>query len=248
MSIQSNLDIVLLVAGRGSRLGTDAPKCLAVIGRDGETILDRQLAGLSGVAPLPPIAVVGYRHELIRARHPGLRFVRNDRYADTNTAKSLLCALEGIRDRDVLWLNGDVVFDPAVVPQVLASPHSCMAVNRARCADEEIKYVTDGTGRIVRVSKQVVGGEGEAVGINRITARDLHLFRRCLGACADRDYFERGLELAIEQGLSLYPVDIGDLPCIEIDFPEDLERAKQMFGPESREANGLPARGRVPVR
>jgi choline kinase len=25
-------------------------------------------------------------------------------------------------------------------------------------------------------------------------------------------------------------VDIGDYPCIEVDFPEDLQRAKRFFG------------------
>ena len=42
----------------------------------------------------------------------------------------------------------------------------------------------------------------------------------------DQDYFERGLELAIEQDkLHIEPVDISDLYAVEIDFAEDLERA-----------------------
>jgi choline kinase len=105
-----------------------------------------------------------------------------------------------------------------------------MAVNRAVCAEEEIKYRTGADGAIVEVSKQVVGGEGEAVGINLVTAADLPLFRQCLAECGDRDYFERGLELALERGLKLVPVDIGSRPCIEIDFEADLLRAREVFG------------------
>jgi len=173
---------------------------------------------------------VGYRRELVEAAHPELEAVCNYRYGETNTAKSLLCAVEPMHDCDVLWLNGDVVLDPRIVPMILQPPHSCMAVNRAACGEEEIKYRTDGRGAIVEVSKQVRPGEGEAVGINLVRAADLARFKAGLAACAARDYFERGLELAIAAGMRIYPMDIGELPCIEVDFEKDLQRARQIFG------------------
>jgi choline kinase len=47
-----------------------------------------------------------------------------------------------------------------------------------------------------------------------------------LKVVADQDYFERGIELAIEQNrLLIEPVDISDLYAVEVDFAEDLERA-----------------------
>jgi L-glutamine-phosphate cytidylyltransferase len=229
MKAREDLEIILLAAGSGTRLGGDAPKCLTALSSNRDTILGRQVANLAGFSAWPIKAVVGYRHLEVRAAHPELSFAENPRYAETNTAKSLLCGLDGVSGRDVLWLNGDVVFDKGIIPLVLSGPHSCMAVNRAKCGDEEIKYVTGADGAMAAVSKQVRNGEGEAVGINLVKAADLELFRECLAACGDRDYFERGLELTIERGLRLFPVDIGDLPCIEIDFPEDLERARKMF-------------------
>jgi choline kinase len=49
-----------------------------------------------------------------------------------------------------------------------------------------------------------------------------------LEECADSDYFERGLELAIEKaGIKLEPVDISDLFAVEVDFQADLERANK---------------------
>ncbi|MFM8842493.1 MAG: phosphocholine cytidylyltransferase family protein, partial [Actinomycetota bacterium] len=45
------------------------------------------------------------------------------------------------------------------------------------------------------------------------------------------DYFERGLELAIERdGLKVLPVDISDLFAVEVDFQEDLDRANRGLG------------------
>jgi choline kinase len=46
----------------------------------------------------------------------------------------------------------------------------------------------------------------------------------------DQDYFERGIELAIgNDGLKFQAVDISDLYAVEVDFPEDLDRANELF-------------------
>lgn len=37
-----------------------------------------------------------------------------------NTGESLLCALERVRSQDVLWLNGDVVFDHRIVGRMVS--------------------------------------------------------------------------------------------------------------------------------
>jgi choline kinase len=93
-------------------------------------------------------------------------------------------------------------------------------------SDEEVKYTTDAEGYIKELSKQVVGGLGEAVGINFISRDDKAVLLRQLKRVDDQDYFERGIELAIEQDkLRIEPVDISDLYAVEIDFAEDLERA-----------------------
>ncbi len=49
---------------------------------------------------------------------------------------------------------------------------------------------------------------------------------RQLARVNDQDYFERGVELAIdEDGLRVEPMDISDLYAVEVDFAEDLVRA-----------------------
>ncbi|MGA2602764.1 MAG: phosphocholine cytidylyltransferase family protein [Verrucomicrobiia bacterium] len=218
---------VILMAGIGSRLGNPFPKCLTPLTNQ-QTILDHQLAKLDGYKG-NVISVVGFKKDLVMERHPELVFVYNNRYDQTNTAKSLLCALEHIHGEDVLWLNGDVVFDARVIAALARRRGSCMAVNKSRVGEEEIKYRTRRDGTISEVSKQVAHAEGEAVGINLIKARDLELFKKCLRAANDRDYFERALELAIGRGLKLSPVDISRFDCLEVDFPDDLSRAQALF-------------------
>jgi choline kinase len=66
-------------------------------------------------------------------------------------------------------------------------------------ADEEVKYNLDAIVLSAKYSKKVKDAKGEAVGINFISSNDIKLFISRLEECADNDYFERGLELAIEK-------------------------------------------------
>lgn len=216
---------VILAAGIGSRLGNPFPKPLTVLD-NGLSIMQQQVNHLLGHLTRDDIiVVVGFKMELIVEAFPDLMYVYNERFDSTNTSKSLLKGLSKVHGEDVVFLNGDVVFDPCVLDRVVASSSSAMAVNTARVGEEEVKYLTAQDGSISAVSKVVQGGLGEAVGVNFIKAADLDLVRDKLARVGDNDYFERGLELAIEEGLRLYPIDISDLDCIEVDFAEDLERA-----------------------
>jgi choline kinase len=109
---------------------------------------------------------------------------------------------------------------------MVARDQTFVTVNTSSVADEEVKYTTGPEGYIHELSKTVKGGLGEAVGINYVSRDDKAVLLRQLARVADQDYFERGIELAIEQnGLRFEPVDISDLYAVEVDFQEDLERA-----------------------
>jgi len=56
------------------------------------------------------------------------------------------------------------------------------------------------------------------------------LLIQCLERCQDHDYFEKGIELAIEKGLSIHAVNVSEYHCIEVDFLEDLTKVNQIFG------------------
>lgn len=216
------MKIVILAAGMGTRLGTLIPKPLTSL-VDEKTIMDFQVQHMSKTVGVNNIfTVVGYKKELIMEKFPELTFSYNPAYTHTNTAKSLLGALEKIDD-DVIWMNGDVYFEPAVLDKLIASPTSAVLVDTKKCAEEEIKYTLTSEGNIDKLSKQVVNGEGEAVGINLIKRADLDKFRKALAAVGPQDYFEKALEnLTVSGELVLKPLYIEDAFCQEIDFPEDL--------------------------
>ena len=223
--------IVVLAAGLGSRLGRPLPKPLTPL-RSGTTILDRQWQAFRTQWPEVSITiVVGFKMELIMEEFPDALFVYNQDYDETNTSKSLLKALRLLPPGGVLWLNGDVVFDPAVlgvIAPLIEADRSFCCVNTAQVGEEEVKYTVDDKGNIRELAKTVVDGLGEAVGINYVSSADKPGLIRHLEACAEQDYFERGIELAIERdGLRVTPVDISDLFAVEVDVAEDLARASE---------------------
>ncbi len=227
-------NIVVLAAGVGSRLGRPHPKPLTPLA-DGETILGRALRLLTSRFQRHSVnIVVGFKKEMIMEEVPDVGFIYNQAYGDTNTSKSLLKALTILGPGGVLWLNGDVVFDEGVLDDVLpyiATDRSFVCVNTASVAEEEVKYTVDADGYIKSLSKDITSGAlGEAVGINFISADDRPLLARRLEECEDQDYFERGIELAIEKdGLRIEALDISHRPVIEVDFAEDLARVNRTF-------------------
>ena len=226
------IQVVILAAGMGTRLGNPWPKPLTVLS-DGRSIMQQQMENVSQVFgdKARVTVVVGFKLEMIMEAHPTASFVYNEVFDQTNTSKSLLKALRASQESGVLWLNGDVVFDAKVLERTaerIKSEKSFVCVNTSTTAEEEVKYTVDENGFIKELSKTVKNALGEAVGINFISASEKSAVIKPLEACAEQDSFERGLELAIEKdGIKMEPVDISDLFAVEVDFQADLDRANE---------------------
>ena len=216
------MEAVILAAGMGTRLGSLIPKPLTSIHNE-QTILDLQVEKLLDRKEIHNIyMVVGYKKEIIMELFPEQLFVYNSAYARTNTAKSLLLALNKIED-DVIWLNGDVYFDAKVLDLMVPAAQSACLVNVSKCNSEEVKYDINDDGYIRHISKTVASPCGEALGINLIKKKDLALFRSELARVRDGEYFEKALEnLTLKKKLELRPIDVGSHFCREVDFDEDL--------------------------
>lgn len=230
---------IILAAGAGRRLGTTDPKCMLQVGD--ESIIHRQLAAFRAVDVDEFVVVVGHEQEQLRrhlAGQPGrFTYVVNERYAATNTIYSLYLARDQIDDT-FFYANADVVFDRRLTERLVATTGAAtaLAVDVATCGAEEVKVIVR-DGRIARISKQLDPAEclGEFVGIARFGAELSAAFVSALETCVEienavTDYFERAVDrLCLDWVLT--PIDVSDLPCIEIDFPEDLTRARDEILP-----------------
>ena len=221
---------VILAAGMGTRMGSLIPKPLTAI-RNEKVIIDYQVNILSEFIGVHNIyVVVGYKKELIMERHPELIYIYNNKYVHTNTAKSLLMAIEKIHNEDVLWMNGDVVFEKKLIKKILDVPESYSLVDRKKCGEEEIKYSCYSDNYIEQISKEVKNAIGEALGIHKLATKNLDAFKHTLTEVHDNDYFEAALEkLTLKRELLLRTVDKEELFCTEVDFSEDLQEVIDYF-------------------
>ncbi len=151
----SPLHIVILAAGKGTRMKSDLPKVLHRIG--GITLIERVLRTAERLGAASTTIVVGHEAEKVRAHvgssRPGVRFVVQE--PQLGTGHALLQAepaLAGQRGT-VILLSGDV---PLLRPDTLA-----MLVDTHASADAAATVVTAsvprpyGYGRIVRARGQL---------------------------------------------------------------------------------------------
>lgn len=223
---------VILAAGMGTRLARPHPKSLTPL-NDGRTIMTQQVENLRGAfgEGLRLSIVVGYEMTQIMNHVPEASFVYNEAFSHTNTSKSLLKALRNSGDGGVLWMNGDVVFEPGMLESLddlIAADRSFIAVDTSSVSEEEVKYTVDERGFIDQLSKKVTNALGEAIGINFVSSADKAALINQLAVVPADEYFERGIELAIaEDGAQYLPKDISRFYAVEVDFAEDLVRANE---------------------
>jgi choline kinase len=229
-----DVQVAILAAGMGTRLGRPLPKPLTELST-GKSIMAQQIDNLRAVfgPNVRIMVVVGFKHDMIMERFPDVMFAYNESYDQTNTSKSLLRALRLSHRGGVLWLNGDVVFDPRILEKtrpLIESEQSFVCVNTDAVGDEEVKYTVDDEGYVAQLSKTVTGALGEAVGINFVADADKATLVRHLDGCDEQDYFERGIETAVvDDGLKVTPVDISEFFAVEVDFEDDLARANTVI-------------------
>ena len=224
---------IMLAAGKGKRLGKDIPKCLQEIGS--KTILQRQLDALDAQGVRSLVCVIGYQKEVVADAVKNcwpyeVVFIDNPRYSETNTSYSLYLARECMAD-DFFYMNADVVFRPDLLDRlVVADGDAALGIQHKQCADEEVKVIVNGS-HIIEIGKDLDPAEclGEFVGVGLFRKSMSKNFIDSLSVMMDeghhQDYFEGALK-RISHEVDMTAVDITDIPCIEIDFPEDLKHAR----------------------
>ena len=233
---------IILAAGTASRLRplTDStPKCLLKIG--GRSLLQRSIDALTANGISEIVIVTGYLHEQIESfvgqQYPGLRvtYIYNKEYSTTNNIYSLWLARPEADGEDVLLLDSDLLYDPAILNRVMACSHSnVLTLIRHPLGEEEMKVVTDEQGSILEISKTCnpALAAGESLGIERMSKSYTTALYRELALMIGREglsniFYERAFERLIPQGHTFRVLDVSDLFSCELDTVEDFENASQ---------------------
>ena len=232
---------IILAAGVSRRLYPltyEIPKCLIEVGA--KPILNHQLEALQSSGITDIIMVVGYYREAImshvQSQFPDINFefVINHHYFETNTAYSLRLCNELVNGDPFVLMNADVLYPKEVLNRVIHSNHdTSLAVEIKPCGREEVKVIEGDDNRLVAIGKELIEDNalGEFIGVAKFSAE----FSTAFGESLDRlitaggtaDYFEAAIHPLMSE-YSVYCEDVSDLPCIEIDFIEDLEKAHEL--------------------
>ena len=233
---------IILAAGKGTRLDGAAvkPKCLVEIG--GVTLLHRQIETLRSLNVDEIVIVVGFGADQIRDEcDDAISFVENAQFAETSSLYSLWTAREHLSDGFVV-LNCDVLFHPQLLAKLLESSHedALLISDQEKeinpLGDEEMKVKVKEQ-LVVDISKDMdpLEADGENVGIVKFSAAGAKVLigymNELIANGGKKDWAPRAFrEYALHH--PLHALSTGGLPWIEIDFPEDYQRAVNEVYPQ----------------
>jgi len=244
---------IILAAGRGNRLAEfnpdGRPKCLLEFG--GQSLLARQLDILFGLGVRHVTLVVGYEADLIidhvgtLTSRPEVAFVYNPAFIK-GSVLSLLAAQEAMTSGEtVLVLDADVLFHPQIMQSLIESAHeNCYLIDKDFVPGDEPVKIAIQKGQMVEFRKALpVDLEfdtlGESVGFFKF---DGDCAAKIVQTCAnyrvegllDAPHEEALRDVLLAQPSAFACEDVSGLPWLEVDFPEDVERAIKQILPAIR--------------
>lgn len=231
---------VILAAGISSRLRpltADTPKCLLRVGNT--PLLERILQSLHRNHVRECVIVTGFHKEKIEDFVQSLSlpitvsFAENPLYATTGNNYSLWSAHTLVSGRDMLILDGDILFDSRLLTLLTRSPHKNGLILRktSHLGAEEIKVEVNESGSVRRIGKEVdpAAAVGESIGIEKFSSDTTKILFETLDRRKGRnEFYEASFQEMIDGGVAMHAVDSSGLPCMEIDTFEDLTAANEL--------------------
>lgn len=240
---------VILSAGRGSRLlplTDDRPKCLLPAG--GRTVLGLQLATLRDAGVKDVTVVVGFLPHTVEAeiaRYDGdgmkVKALYNPFYQIADNLASCWMAREAMAD-DFISINGDTLFEPAIIEKVLAGPASNevqVTVDKKPAYDsDDMKVSLDGE-RLTAIGKTLLAGQShaESIGMIRYTGNGPKRFTDRLEAMMRTpdgvsSWYLKAIDAMAKDGETIMTCSIEGSKWAELDTMEDFENVTRLFGGE----------------
>ena len=229
---------LILNSGLGSRMGVmtnEHPKCMTEISCR-NTILSKQLHMLVSFNIKEVVMTTGYYDKVLmdycNALHLPLKctFINNPLYDKTNYIYSIYCAKDALKDDDIILMHGDLVFESRVMEAVIDNENSCMAVSSTLPLPEKDFKAVIKDGRIEKVGIEFFEDAMAAQPLYKIKKEDWLVWLANIEKFCESDkrkvYAENAFN-EVSDRCKIYPCDVQDMLCAEIDTPEDLKVVSQ---------------------
>ncbi len=228
---------LILNSGLGKRMGSlthHFPKCMTEIQGD-ETILSRQLKSLVNVGIRNVIITTGYFNDILSDYVSSLNlplcveYVNNPLYAQTNYIYSIYLARISLQD-DLILMHGDLVYDQAILQEIIESKDSLMCVSSSLALPEKDFKAVIEEGRIVQVGINCFDQAMAAQPLYKLKLKDWLPWLNEINCFCEEDHTSVYAEDAFNQisrSIALFPYDVKDRLCGEIDNPTDLKNIRE---------------------
>jgi len=233
---------IILSAGQGKRLlplTTDLPKCLLSV--QGKTLIEWQIHELQKCGIHRIRVVTGYRaaevNQLLHERYESdeISTIYNDAYAITDNLVSCWTACREMNE-DFVILNGDTIFEAAVLKRLLKSPDRpvTVAVNHKGAYDaDDMKVMLEGE-RLVRIGKDLPPEKvhAESIGMILFRGKGPTLFRRSVQKALEEPAAGKKWYLSVIDDMArqmpVWTCAVNGLQWCEVDYQADIEHAARV--------------------
>lgn len=228
---------LILNSGLGKRMGdltSNHPKCMTKIS-DTDTILSRQLKQLENMNISEVVITTGPFDKILIEYCYSLnlslvyKFVNNLIYDKTNYIYSIYLARMYLQG-DVLLMHGDLVFEEEVLRELIEKEVSCVTVSSTLSLPEkDFKAVVEND-KIKKIGIEFFENAVTAQPLYKLYKKEWNIWlSEIVRFCKEGQvvcYAENALNKVTDQ-CSIYPLDIKDRLCNEVDNLEDLILVKK---------------------
>nr|MBP3598623.1 phosphoenolpyruvate mutase [Eubacterium sp.] len=223
---------LILNSGMGSRMGvltSEHPKCMTEVDSK-DTILSRQLKMIAEAGIQEVVMTTGaFDSVLVKYCNSleipvNITFVKNPEYKTTNYIYSIYCAREYLDD-DILLMHGDLVYENQVLDTVLEKEESCMVVSSTLPLPEKDFKAVVQDGKLTCVGIDCFNSAMAAQPLYKLQRTQWNTWLDQIVAFCEsgkRDCYAENAFNEVSADCTIYPCDVRDMLCAEIDNQEDL--------------------------
>ena len=135
---KSDIAVIILSAGVGSRIKSNEPRSLIKIG--GKTLIEHQINFVeNNIEDAETIGVFGYSADKIIKKIAGkIRIVENQIFDKTNNSESLRLAVNNTNKKNILFFHGDLYFNHEILDDANFKKSFIIVDNKGMMKNKEI--------------------------------------------------------------------------------------------------------------
>ncbi len=232
------MQIIILAAGLGSRLGKGLPKALVPV--CGKTMLQYQYEWTRTFKPERTVVIGGYHFpemaDFCSKNFDDVILVENTRYKEQNLYS--LLAAEKFFDKDTLIMNVDHIYPVSFAERVVSEfgkvkDYAIFADTCRQLSDDDMKVFVN-NGKVEKISKKLTEWNAGYIGMTFINRNFWGEYLKAAAATSENMKEKAVVEMVVQQ-----LIDNGHYPSVinsdgivwyEIDTPEELQFAESKLG------------------